>query len=553
MTTAVGAAAAGGVRTYGVLVLLCLALFLPGLFTIPPIDRDEARFAQATRQMLDSGEFVDIRFQDEPRHRKPVGIYWLQACSVALFADRHTDIWAYRLPSVAGAVLAVLLTAWAGRRLFDADTALLGAVMLAGCVLLGVEARHAKTDAVLLACIVAAQAVLARAWLTPERIGRWGEPLAFWGALGIGILVKGPIAPLVVAATAAVLVAVERRARWLLALRPAAGLAVVLAIVAPWLVAIGLETGGAFFESSVGGDLLAKVFDGQESHGAPPGYYLVAFWATFWPFSLLAALAVPWVWRRRRDPAVTFCLAWILPTWLAFELVATKLPHYVLPTFPAIALLTAAALRAAPVAALAGGWRRIPLAAAAAAWLAVTLVLGPGVAVLPWALGEPASAGAIVLGVSAPVAGVLALRLLWRGRTAAAVAGLVATALLVYVSACAFVFPRLDALWVGRQAAEAVAAVRPCPETTVAATGYEEPSLVFLLGTETRLGPPAAAARHLLDDRCALALVEQDQDPAFRTALTQAGAAPEPLATVTGINYSRGRTVELHLYGLAER
>jgi 4-amino-4-deoxy-L-arabinose transferase-like glycosyltransferase len=552
MTVAAGAAAAGGVRTYGVLVLLCLALFLPGLFTIPPIDRDESRFAQATRQMLDSGDFVDIRFQDEPRHRKPVGIYWLQAGSVALFAAERTDIWAYRLPSVVGAVLAVLLTAWAGRRLFDEDTALLGAAMLAGCLLLGVEARHAKTDAVLLACIVAAQAMLARAWLTPERVGRWADPLVFWAALGVGILVKGPIAPLVVAATAAVLAVAARRARWLLALRPGMGLAVVTAIVAPWLVAIALETGGAFFESSVGGDLLGKIFTGQESHGAPPGYYLVTFWATFWPFSLLAALAVPWVWRRRRDPAVTFCLAWIVPTWIVFELVATKLPHYVLPTFPAIALLTAAAVRSAPIA-LPGEWRRVLPVAAAAAWLAVTLALGPGVAVLPWVLGEPASAGAVVLGFAAPVAGMLALRLLWRQRTAAAVAGLTATALMVYVSAYAFVFPRLDGVWVSRQAAEAVAAVRPCPDTTVAAAGYDEPSLVFLLGTGTRLGDPAAAARHLLDDRCALALVEREQDPAFRSALAAAGAAPEPLATVAGINYSRGRAVALHLYGLAGR
>ncbi len=552
MTLAAGAAATGGVRFHGVLVLVCLALFLPGLFTIPPIDRDEARFAQATRQMLDSGDFVDIRFQDEPRHRKPVGIYWLQAASVALFADDRTDIWAYRLPSLAGAVLAVLLTAWAGRRLFGEDTALIGAAMLAACVLLGVEARLAKTDAVLLACIVAAQAVLARAYLAPERVGRWGEPLAFWAALGVGILVKGPIAPLVVAATAVVLVAVERRARWLLALRPGVGLAVAAAIVAPWLVAIGLETGGAFFESSVGGDMLAKVFEGQESHGAPPGYYLVTFWATFWPFSLLAVLAVPWVWRRRRDPAVRFCLAWIVPTWLVFELVATKLPHYVLPTFPAIALLTAAALRDASIDETLQRRRWLAFAAVAG-WLAVTLALGPGVALLPWLMGEPVSGAGFVLGIGAAAVAVAALRPLWRRRTTVAVAGLTAAALMTYVAAYVYVFPRLDPVWVSRQAAEAVAAVRPCPDTTVAAAGYDEPSLVFLLGTDTRFGDGAGAARFLLADPCALALVERDQIPAFRDALAAAAAEPAPLGAVAGFNYSRGRAVDLQLYGLAGR
>ena len=59
-----------------------LVLFLPGFFNIPPIDRDEARFAQATKQMVESGDFVDIRFQDDVRYKKPVGIYWLQASAL---------------------------------------------------------------------------------------------------------------------------------------------------------------------------------------------------------------------------------------------------------------------------------------------------------------------------------------------------------------------------------------------------------------------------------------------------------------------------------------
>ena len=96
----------------------------------------------------------------------------------------------------------------------------------------------------------------------------------------------------------------------------------------------------------VGHSLLGKVATGQQSHGAPPGYYLAAFPLTFWPGSLFAALAAPFVWARRREPAVRFCLCWIAPTWIVFELVATKLPHYVLPTYPAIACLAAAGLLA---------------------------------------------------------------------------------------------------------------------------------------------------------------------------------------------------------------
>ena len=75
-----------GWRPYALLAALCLLLYLPGIASIPPLDRDEARFAQATRQMLETGDFLRIRFQDEPRNKKPAGIYWLQAASVDLLS-----------------------------------------------------------------------------------------------------------------------------------------------------------------------------------------------------------------------------------------------------------------------------------------------------------------------------------------------------------------------------------------------------------------------------------------------------------------------------------
>src|SRR5215470_18226071 len=106
------------VRPYALLCLLCFILYAPGLAAIPPLDRDEARFAQATRQMLEAGDFVRIRFQDEARNKKPIGIYWLQAAAVALFSSpESTAIWPYRLPSALGATAAVLLIFALGARL----------------------------------------------------------------------------------------------------------------------------------------------------------------------------------------------------------------------------------------------------------------------------------------------------------------------------------------------------------------------------------------------------------------------------------------------------
>ena len=533
---------------YGALALLCLALFLPGFFTLPPFDRDEARFAQASRQMVESGDYIDIRFQDEQRLKKPVGIYWLQAASLRLFGSVDSaEIWPYRLPSLLGAILAVLATAWTGGRLFGASAGLLGAAMLACCVLLGAEARLAKTDAVLLLTIVLAQGALARIWLDREREEPPGlpMPLLFWFALGTGILIKGPVGPMVSGLTILGLALAERRAGWLRRLRPWLGLAVVLAVAAPWLVAIAIKTDGRFFAESLGHDLAAKIGSGQEGKGSPPGSYLLAFWFSFAPFALPAALAAPWVWRNRRDPAVLFCLAWLLPSWLVFEAVPSKLFHYVLPTFPAIALLTARAAEA-------GFERRrgFFIAASVLAGLAVLTLAGMA-ELLPWFFDRRLPVAPVVVATLVAVLFAAAVLLLWRGRNRPAF-GLLAAGFVLW-SGVAFgvVLPGLQGLWLSREIAERVAVLRPCPESTLASGGYAEPSLVFLLGTQTKLGRGDTAARNLaIDPACGLALVDREEEALFRQTLR--GQAVKPLATIEGFNYSRGKLQTLTLYA-AER
>src|SRR5438105_2008554 len=104
-----------GWRGPALAALLTLLAGLPSLLLLPPLDRDESRYAQATSQMLESGDYVDIRFQQEPRWKKPVGIYWMQAAAVALTSKvENRDIAPYRLPSLLGAVLAAVAVAWAG-------------------------------------------------------------------------------------------------------------------------------------------------------------------------------------------------------------------------------------------------------------------------------------------------------------------------------------------------------------------------------------------------------------------------------------------------------
>lgn len=526
---------------YALLAAVALILFLPGFFSLPAIDRDEARFAQASRQMLETRDFIDIRFQDDARHKKPAGIYWLQSASAAALGGADdAPIWAYRIPSLLGAIAAVLLTAWIGASLFTPAIGFLAALMLAGTILMGVEARLAKTDAVLLAAILMAQGAFARIYVA-ARDGTPAPPLMadlFWVALGLGILVKGPIIVLVAVGTMVVLRLIDREAPWAADLRPLRGIAIALVIVLPWLVAITIVTDGAFFLESVGTDLLGKVAGGQEAHGAPPGYYLLSVWLTFWPFAFLIAAALPWLWARRRETAIRFCIAWIVPTWLVFELVSTKLPHYVLPVFPALALIAAASLDAG-----ADEWpsrwgalaRRIGLglhALVALALAAALIGLWLAAPQIGWGVSMLAAIGALAGGALAFARFPGAER---------RVAGLLAASLLAVGGAIGGMLPDFQAIWASPRLAEALARASPCPDTRLASAGYTEPSLVFHAGTAIRLGDGAMAARHLIaDPACALAAVETAHEPAFKAALAEAGLRPRALGVVRGLNYSRG-------------
>src|SRR3954454_23805258 len=340
-------------RAVAFLLVCGLLFFLPGFFTIPAIDRDEARFAQATKQMVESGDFVDIRFQDDVRYKKPVGIYWLQSAVVETaktlgLPRAQLRIWIYRIPSLIGAVGAVLLTYWTALAFVTRRGAALAGLMMASCVLLGAEARLAKTDAMLLFTVVAAMGAMARVYLSWQRgedpvHPSWTAPAVFWTALAGGILLKGPLILMFVGLTILALAILDRSAAWLWRLRPVWGLMWTLVLVLPWFVAIFWRAGEAFFSNSLGGDMLSKL-GAQESHGAPPGLYLLLFWITFWPGAALAGMAAPAVWRARREPGAQYLLAWLIPSWIVFELVLTKLPHYVLPLYPAIAILTVGAL-----------------------------------------------------------------------------------------------------------------------------------------------------------------------------------------------------------------
>ena len=534
-----------GWRPYLLLGLLCLSLYLPGIATIPVTDRDEARFAQATRQMLETGDFLHIRFEDEARNNKPAGIYWLQAAAVgALSTPQSTAIWPYRLPSLAGATLAVLFTFGFGRVLTgEPRRALIGAMLLATALGVVAEAHIAKTDAALLGTIAAGQGALGLAYVR-NRAGAavgWGVAAAFWLAEIAAIYLKGPVGPGVALVTAATLSIADRDARWLRGLRPLIGLTVTVLAVAPWLYAIEHATQGRFLDQSVGHDFLAKVFGAQEAHGAPPLYYLGMAFLTFWPGSLLLAPAAIGGWRRRGEPAARFLMAWLAPAWVVLELVPTKLPHYALPLYPALALLAASALSDPPP--LSRGARFIRIAGMAL-WSLATLFIAAALVALPIRVGS----GAMPIGIAGAVVIVaLAAALIYRRRPATTPALLTGLAF-AFVIPASFVIPSLDRMWLSRAAAALVAQHEPAGGANLTVIGYNEPSLVFLLDDGFRTGmadaPVNAGDEALVGDRMAAD---------FRQYLAARGLAAQPVGSVSGTDYSNGEPMTLTLYRIAPK
>ncbi len=536
------------------LLLLSLVLFVPGQWTVPPLDRDEPRFTQATKQMLETEDYVDIRFQDQARHKKPAGIYWLQVAAAKLTGhDAKAPLWVYRLPSLIGAVVCVLAGYWLARAFMGPAGALLAGGFIATAIIVGVEARLAKTDAALFAAIMIAQGALARIWLKDAGHRLWGLGFLFWTALAASVLIKGPVGPMVIGLTVVGLMVLRRRVRWFKASSPLFGFLWFVVLVSPWFVAIWIATDGAFFTEAIGKDLLGKVGQGQEGHGAPPLTHLGAMFGIFWPLPAFLLIAAPLIWQERRSPLVIFCVAWFVPSWIVFELVSTKLPHYTMPLLPALVLPVAAALIEG-AGTYSARWLR---------WVSAILLAVPGIGLAagtfagPFVLGAwPSPPGAVVTSVGAVFAVLAAARLL-RGAAVHAFPTAVLSAICIAIGVWGFVGPALTPIWVSPRLVAALDDIPGCADRAdrqVVTSGFHEPSFIFLEGTGTRIISPGGAAEFLKQpprengSQCRVAAIESREEAAFLAAAKEIGLVPEVRKRVDGLNINGGDKVDIALY-----
>ncbi|MCB0329521.1 MAG: glycosyltransferase family 39 protein [Bdellovibrionales bacterium] len=538
-----------GWKAYLLLLLLALSFFAPGTASLPPTDRDEARYIQASRQMMETGDYTRIFFQDAPRHKKPIGVYWLQVASVKVFGDGDLQsLFAYRIPSIFAAVLSVLAVFFFGQFFSNSRVAFLGAGILSTVTMLVVEARLAKADAVLLASIVITQFLLGLLYIRkfdPTSVVFKVVPYLFWFSLAVGTLIKGPVAPAVFVLTLGALLVFDRDRRWIADLRPVSGVLLACAVIAPWLIAIESTTEQSFIVQSWTEDILPKLISGHESHWGPPGYYLLSSLLTFWPWSLLLVPAVVWLWRGRKTREGFFLLCWLMPAWLALEVMPTKLPHYTLPLFPVLALGVSGALSDSTL--LQEVFWRWPARVSWYLWTAVTGVVVLGLFTIPVYFGSSISVWQLASIVAS------ALGLYYVQTKSTEIGGnriglglfLIAFALPLFLAGT---FPALSNFWLSEKIANNEVVKNRAQDARLIVVGYREPSLVFLTETNTLLASPGDAAQTFGDSARAVAVVREDEREPFLKGLQSIQLNCPIVSSVSGFNYSKGKWRELSVF-----
>ena len=545
-------------RNILILLTFSLVVFIPGISSIPPLDRDESRFAQASKQMIETGDYVDIRFQETPRYKKPVGAYWVQAATVNILSpDKINSIWAYRIPSLLASLAAVILTYAIACLFVKREVALFSGILLASSFLLNAEAHMAKTDALLLLSVLITQYGLARTYKGDISFLSW---LYFWVGLGLSILLKGPIVPVIILLAIVTLCCFDRNLNLIKQLRPMTGVLVATAISLPWIIAVQISSSGAFLKKSIGVDLLPKLMGGVESHGMPPGYYLLMLMIAFWPSSLLLWPSLIHFIKAKKDIFFKYIIAWLVPAWIMLEIVPTKLPHYVLPLYPAIAITVAKAMDEIKFSKISLGSKlysglwfilssSLIIASIFLANPNIELVASTGRAIdkkIVFEHIQNIETQQALLTFTLILISLAAVIFLWKGKFKTCILSIACCAVLFFIPLTHSKIPAIKWAFPSAEIADFLEASNR-QDNKLISIGYHEPSLVFLNGTDTYLASINDGVKKLKDEPNSLVLISHSKLEDFYLAATEAGITTKLIETFNSFNYSKGRNLVLNL------
>ncbi|MCE9530254.1 MAG: glycosyltransferase family 39 protein [Planctomycetes bacterium] len=332
--------------THYALLLAAMALLtLPNLGVHSLWDVDEGVNAEAAREMMEAGRWISPHFNFELRTAKPALLYWLQMASYSVFGV--TEFGA-RFPSVLAGMSTVLMIYELARRMFGVQTGLLAGIVLASAFEFCMLSHAATPDSTLLLFTVLTYFLF---WILSRNGSQtWIIPCSM--AAGLAVLTKGPVGIVMPAVVIFLHLLWNRQLSRLLDRRLIWGFLAFLLVAAPWYILVTVETRGAWIKQFIGRENVTRFMQPMENHQGPIYYHILGVMVLFAPWSIFLAATIWYSVKEARRASVDsapendreacrFLLCW-LATYLGFfSIAATKLPNYVLPVYPALAILTA--------------------------------------------------------------------------------------------------------------------------------------------------------------------------------------------------------------------
>tara|TARA_B110000483_G_scaffold12367_2_gene14121 strand:- start:446 stop:2119 length:1674 start_codon:yes stop_codon:yes gene_type:complete len=531
---------------------LCLICFFISLNILPPLDRDESRYIQSTVQMLESNDFVNINFLDTPRLKKPPGIYWLQAMSATfiknIFFLDSPPLWSFRLPSAIGASVSIWITFLLGQLLFGRAQGFIASLLLISSPLLIIESHVAKTDSALLASFLFVLYILAKIiFYIEQNIKKPSDItiLAAWVVLSFSFLIKGPIALFILF----LLILFFRFSREPINyknFKPVIGIVIFIIIVFPWFMFVQSGNNTDVFLNSIKKDMLLKLISAQESHGAPPGSYLLSSFLTAWPITLFIFPTVIWVFNNKKNKPVKFLLCSLLPSWLFFEIMPTKLLHYILPLLPSLAILTAAMIvssikdknfiasfdkhifRLVSILPFIGG-----------------LLIAFGIIYLANIYGEGLTFSIIIIASIYTLGSFLSAYYIYTQSFINTLIVVVFSNIIALNLLILMVPNQLQKIWVSERVYLEIEEKTVLNEYVL--LGYSEPSLIYRLGSKTKIaGNSEEAISLVLNSNIQSIIIENSYLKEFKDLSDKKGIVFRSISKpIVGFNYSKGENVEI--------
>ena len=539
------------------LSLLVFICFFSSLNTIPPLDRDESRYIQATVQMVESKDFINIMFLDTPRLKKPPGIYWMQALSSTIVKNilflEKAPLWSYRLPSAIAASISVWLTFLLGKLLFGRTQGFFAALLLLSSPLVFIESHIAKTDSVLMACVLFIIYIFAKIIFDSKFKDNYLSKyliLFVWLVMGFAFLIKGPLIILFIFFMA-IFFRIFSGINFIKECRIITGFSIFLLISLPWFIIINLGANSEIFVSSIKKDMLLKLISVQESHGAPPGTYFISSIVTAWPIFLFIIPTIIWSYKNKHNKTIIFLLSSILPAWISFELIPTKLLHYILPLLPSLAILTSAMI----IYMLTNRSILLSLDKLYIKLISIIpafggIVISIGILFIAKSFGEGLTVSVLIIAIIYFLGSIYSGYSIFTRNYMNALLTVICANLIALNIIFIFLPSQLDRIWVSEKIYEYINEKNI--DATFALLGYSEPSLIYRLGSNTKIMTSnEEAINYIVNNKLKYLIIEDSYLDEFISMADQNLISIEILdKKLKGFNYSKGQIININIINI---